>query len=572
MPRESTERRKSSIGSRRGPPKKHIPFRADDLRLGKKTGIAVQYVGRDSDEFEPFDELMKQADDRTPPRVKSRKKRVSVAAVPEYDEYDEDGEMSMELAESNQGSPLAYFTHAPTALAPNSARKLGSSRSVPRTSAIDFDEVPSPRMRSAPSRRASAVNGAGPSALSKSFSVYNDAHDQDQDLAPDPDFEPANQDFDYEPPMNETPSRTGISFNHVNNDDEEEDDAAEVEEEVTSRAKKVNKGKQRAVAAVEEQDETAVEDDIAQGLEEIENAPDEEEGEEDPPPKKLRKDDQKEQKPKKPRARAPKRVVISMEENSPAPDGVRRSRRYKYKPLEYWRQEKVVYGRPESGLALVPQIKEIVRIPQEPPKPLGKAAKKRKRAGSERAKSSNPQSYDPEKGWDDNTPENGVVIDWVTQEPVSRRIVYTAKKVDPKAAAGGEWFFQKVFGEGDYIAGGILRIPPTGRKPSKGTKDNTYVFYVIEGAVAAVIHGTQYTVATGGMFIVPRGNTYYIENVSDRDARIFFTQARQMRPDEDIDIQLDHVSHSAPPSSRLQRSSGSAAPPPLAKRGKSTKA
>lgn len=98
MPRESTDRRRSSIGSRRGPPKKHIPFRADDLRLGKKTGIAVQYVGRDSDEFEPFDELMKQADDRTPPRVKSRKGRISV--LPEYDEYDENGEMSMELAES----------------------------------------------------------------------------------------------------------------------------------------------------------------------------------------------------------------------------------------------------------------------------------------------------------------------------------------------------------------------------------------------------------------------------------------------------------------------------------------
>lgn len=100
MPREPTDRRKSSIGSRRGPPKKHIPFRADDLGLGKKTGIAVQYVGRDSDEFEPFDELMKQADDRTPPRVKSRKKKITAPPLPEYDEYDENGEMSMELAES----------------------------------------------------------------------------------------------------------------------------------------------------------------------------------------------------------------------------------------------------------------------------------------------------------------------------------------------------------------------------------------------------------------------------------------------------------------------------------------
>lgn len=200
-------------------------------------------------------------------------------------------------------------------MAPNSARKLGSSRSVPRTSDIDFDEVPSPRMRSAPSRRASTVNGAGPSALSKSFSVYNDTPGQDP--APDPDFEPANQDFDYEPPENDTPSRAGVSFNHANYEDEEENDAAEVEEVVASRAKSVNKGKQRAVVEAEQQEEDGIEDDIAQGLEEVENGPDEEEEvEEDPPPKKFRKDNQKEQKPKKPRARAPKRAITMTEEST----------------------------------------------------------------------------------------------------------------------------------------------------------------------------------------------------------------------------------------------------------------
>ncbi|KAG2067490.1 hypothetical protein BDR04DRAFT_1144288 [Suillus decipiens] len=566
MPRESTERRKSSIGSRRGPPKKHIPFRADDLGLGKKTGIAVQYVVRDSDEFEPFDEVIKQADDRTPPRVKSRKKKpLVVTPVPEVNEYDEDGEMSMELAESNQGSPLAYFTKAPPIMAPNSARNLGSSRSVPRTSEIDFDEVPSPRMRTAPSRRESTVNGAGPSVLSKSFSVYNDTHEHTS--ASDPEFEPANQDFDYDPPPNDSPPRTGASLNEINQDGEDEDDAAEVEREMTSQVKKVDKGKgkQRADVEVEKEEENRIDEDIAKGLEEVENAPDEED--EDPPPKKSRKEKPKEQKQKKPRAaRAPKRVIKSFEENSPPPDGVRRSRRHRYKPLEYWRQEKVVYGGDTSGLILVPQIKEIIRIPQEPPKPLGKAGKKRKRTGSERAKSM-PEPFDPEEGWDDETQESGVVIDYVTEEPVLRRIVYTAKKIDPKPAAGGGWFFQKIFGEGDFIAAGVLRIPPQGRKPSKGTKDNTYVFYVIEGAVAAVIHESQYIVATGGMFIVPRGNTYYIENISDRDAKVFFTQARQVSVDEDQ--QLDHVSHSAPPPSHPQRLSEGATS--LAKRGTSTK-
>lgn len=59
-------------------------------------------------------------------------------------------------------------------------------------------------------------------------------------------------------------------------------------------------------------------------------------------------------------------------------------------------------------------------------------------------------------------------------------IAFTAKMVRPKAAANNDWFFQKVFGDGEFIAAGQLIIPPKGRKPSKGTKDNTYVrLYVI---------------------------------------------------------------------------------------------
>jgi len=158
-------------------------------------------------------------------------------------------------------------------------------------------------MRSAPSGRVSTVNGAGPSALSK-FSVYSDAHEQD--LAPDPDFEPANQDFDFDPPANDSPSQRGTSFNH----EDEDNDLAEVEE-MALRTKKVDKGKQRATVEVEQQEENGIEQDIAQGLEEVENAPDDREG--DPVRKKPRKDDQKNPKPKK---RAPKRVIQLTEESA----------------------------------------------------------------------------------------------------------------------------------------------------------------------------------------------------------------------------------------------------------------
>jgi centromere protein C len=172
-------------------------------------------------------------------------------------------------------------------------------------------------MRAAPSRRASTVNGAGPSVLSKSFSVYNDTYEHDP--ASDPEFEPANQDFDYDPPPNDSPPQTGTSFDEVNQEEEDdEDDAAEVEKEMTSQTKKKvdkGKGKRRAEVDVEQQEENGIDEDIAQGLEEVENAPDEEE-DGDPPPKKPRKEKLKEQKLKKPRGpRAPKRVITPLEES-----------------------------------------------------------------------------------------------------------------------------------------------------------------------------------------------------------------------------------------------------------------
>lgn len=76
------------------------------------------------------------------------------------------------------------------------------------------------------------------------------------------------------------------------------------------------------------------------------------------------------------------------------------------------------------------------------------------------------------------------------------------------------------------------------------------IFYVIEGAVNFKVHEVSKVVATGGMFIAPRGtcsvfdlqpfvdrtlgNTYFIENISTRAAKLFFTQARKV-PKDNVD-------------------------------------
>lgn len=531
MPREQ---RKSSLGTRRGPPREHIPFRADDLERGKKTGIAVQYVDRNSDEFEPFAEVMKQADNRTPPRIKSKKKRIVVVSPP-LDQFDEDGEMSMDLAESNQGSPLAYFTNASHLYQSVNTRRPSSVRPPRRSSIVDYDQLPSPRrLPDTFSTRKSLTNGSGPSPPTKPYT----APDPEPDLDP-----PDSQSYPDDPQIQveDDPDYGRIS--------DESEEVAEVAEEVTAIPRRSTKGKQRAVPD-EVQEPDGVEDDIARGLEEVENDANGTEVEV-PQKKRVREEGQKSQRPG---GRPAKRVAIAPPERSPTPEGVRRGRRHRYKPLEWWRQEKVVYGRRESGLTLVPQIKEIIRVPKEPPKPLGKAGK-RGRAGSVRAKTrelKTPVPNNPEEGWDEKTPADGVVLDFLTREPVKRRIIQTARMFEPRSAANSNWFFQKIFGEGDFIAAGEMRIPPRGEKPSKSSKDNAYVFYVVEGAVSVAIHESTYIIASGGMFLVPRGNTYCIHNICQRDAKLFFTQARHVGEEE---ITSERASQSVPPTSNRRRHS-----------------
>jgi hypothetical protein len=47
------------------------------------------------------------------------------------------------------------------------------------------------------------------------------------------------------------------------------------------------------------------------------------------------------------------------------------------------------------------------------------------------------------------------------------------------------------------------------------------------------VHESSYILCTGGMILVPRGNTYYIENIADRDAKLFFAQARRVSAEEE---------------------------------------
>lgn len=57
----------------------------------------VEVVDRNSDDFEPFDKVISQADARTPPRVRRKKKQTQLSPI---DDGDTNGEISMDLDDS----------------------------------------------------------------------------------------------------------------------------------------------------------------------------------------------------------------------------------------------------------------------------------------------------------------------------------------------------------------------------------------------------------------------------------------------------------------------------------------
>ncbi|KAJ6574672.1 hypothetical protein B0H19DRAFT_1125199 [Mycena capillaripes] len=469
--------------------KPHVPYRGDDPTVGKKTGFKVANVERTSDGFEKFHDLLDQADGRTPPRRK--KKRVSDAG--EEEDEDEDGEASMDV-----DSPVHYTT---------TPRATTSSRPISRGAAVDFDAVPSPRARK-PVSHAQVER----ELLQQDESTDDggmDNYDQRDD------FGGGDEEEEEEQPPVQSPKGKGKATaaptptpNGKSKSTAAPTPTPKGKSKNTAPPAPTPKGKGRALPPVDEEDEDEMEDDIARGMEDVDQAAsdeDEEEEERLPPKKKIRSTPAPTAKPKQIKSRPQKEnrdgtfhdyhLRYRRLTRHTVPDGVRRSQRKFYPPLEFWRGEKVTYApRDPSHKRLCPHIQDIVRIPKEPPAPR-RAGSKRKRGGTraqttpevvEREVIVEIDASNPEAGWDDDSNPTAVVLDYRTGDTVTRRVAFTAKMFNPQSAkvSGPDdgWSFEKIFGDGDFMAAGQLVIPTGKRKPGKGTKDNTYVRLLLSPA------------------------------------------------------------------------------------------
>ncbi|KAG8791377.1 hypothetical protein FRC12_009320 [Ceratobasidium sp. 428] len=599
------DRRKSRLE----PPKSALAF-VDDENRGRRTGKLIPAVHRDEDGFESIEGLFgSQAYSVNDPKRRQKKQPALAPVVERSYMEDEGSDMDITQVVNDDPNDMSDYDlpEAPSAPPPQPTR-----RPPPRRSSPQIDHVPSPRGSKYFSEQQS-LSQSTRRARAPLNSVIHRSHSAQRSSSPPQPFSPpvnaasrrttlvngnASADMELDEEEEE-------EYQTAPGDDAGDEEMEEEVEEINvdapespirpppktspkrspakSRQSTAPKAKPRAPTPEPDPD---MEDDIAAGLADLDAGPPESDEEPEPPspPKSKGKGKEKDKgkgkekaSPKRSRAEeedeergSPKKkakgkgkekekakaTVVPVGKrrkrdfSASTPPNVRRSQRERFSPLEWWRNEKFVYGRspdPDEGPLLVPLIKGIERPPKPSPIPLSKKHRATRRGKAVKVKKE--EDEDGASGWvdgdgvfggpravedgmDEETEELGVVMDYATGKEIERRIAFPGARVEFQPTEG-PFHFQKIFGDSDFFAAGVMKIPVGGRKPNKPSKENTYVFYCVSGAVEVKVHKSTFVIAPGGMFLAPRGNVYTISNVSQRDAYIFFAQSRKVLDNSD---------------------------------------
>lgn len=232
---------------------------------------------------------------------------------------------------------------------------------------------------------------------------------------------------------------------------------------------------------------------------------------------------------------------------SPPPEGLRRSRRIRCKPLAFWRNERIIYSRANESeiddydntlvndIHKVPlqEIKEIVKVP-EPNLHQSKRRKKNENRGKKlKQKAESKSSQEPEwfkegkieaQVFHDDESTSVECIAWAPDGGIFSKAVD-----DSKGDSAEDFQVAPLFdSENNEMAAGLLNLPANGFKSLRSTKDSTFIFYVSEGTVEVELNQSKFVAIQGCSFKVPKLNIYSLKNKSSDKVRLFFVQCNSM--------------------------------------------
>lgn len=232
------------------------------------------------------------------------------------------------------------------------------------------------------------------------------------------------------------------------------------------------------------------------------------------------------------------------------PEGPRRSRRVRFQPLQYWKNERVIYERLPNDIGyLLPTIK-LNELHPPNPSPV-KIKRKRKTSSSagqkgrkkhsvrEGAESSDDEEYSQQ------CDPRGMIYDYRTQTDVRKVLVAFPKMSSlgvlphPSNDDGTETQTEEkfpraaVFHDDKDYSQGILVLPPGGKKFEELSEKHE-IFFVASAkpnSVEVRIGTETYILSKGCSFVVPPHNVYYIYNRSETSkVKLQFTLVRPRKP------------------------------------------
>lgn len=211
------------------------------------------------------------------------------------------------------------------------------------------------------------------------------------------------------------------------------------------------------------------------------------------------------------------RQKIVLPSNTP---NVRRTKRIRLKPLEYWRGERVTYTLKPSGRLLISGIAGAEAEPHMKNKLKSRHKKKRAKTRSEVVKCLDIPLADASK------PTS--IVDPVTNQEVLLECI--------NSGSSHSCFFEdesikvyKSLNTSDFAAGKLI-LKPLKEKGHQFVHMDTIAFYVIRGQIITTLHKTSYYLTSGDYFYVPAGNGYNIRNLLNEESVLHFTQLKNDRP------------------------------------------
>ncbi|NXB28379.1 CENPC protein, partial [Eulacestoma nigropectus] len=209
------------------------------------------------------------------------------------------------------------------------------------------------------------------------------------------------------------------------------------------------------------------------------------------------------------------RHKIVMPTNTP---NVRRTKRIRLRPLEYWRGERINYTmKPSGGLVISGLVHPETQSPRKSKRRKDRPKQKRDKTNRREI----PASLDHTLA---DTSKPTIVLDPVTNKEVHLDCINTASSHTYYAEDEAVEIYKNL--NTSLFATGRLILKPFKEKGHQFVHMDTIAFHIIHGKVIVTLHKTSYYLTAGDCFYVPAGNGYNIRNLLNEESVLLFTQLK----------------------------------------------